>query len=206
MKEEHDYDDRSTKEDDRDARSGNGGAAREYERATENEAQGDGRRASGECHIGGIDRLERAAPCDDRAVHGALHLLDGRLQKEYNTHQDGLLVGLLTLIDGLQATREMTYGHPRRGREHMNPVHQVGFVAVRGRSQRHEGLTRVWSRSGSNGARGSVGTSEGLRQSMLEGKTVLVDQVIVMIAMTSIHAIRTTRAISLHFAQQSDAS
>jgi hypothetical protein len=124
MKEEHAHD----------ARLGNGGAAREYERATDDEAQGDGRRASVECHIGGIDRLERAAPCDDRAVHGALHLLDGRLQKEYNTHQDGLLVGLVTLIDGLQATREMTYGHPRRGREHIIRVHQVGFVAARGRS------------------------------------------------------------------------
>jgi hypothetical protein len=133
-------------------------------------------------------------------VNVALHLLDGRLQKGYNTHQDGLLVGLVTLIDGTQATRGTTYGHLRRGRERIDRVHQVGFVAVRRRSQWHEVLTWVWSRSGSNGARGSVSTSEGLRQSMLKGKTVLVEQVIVTIA------VRTTRAITLHFAQQSDAS
>lgn len=89
-------------------------------------------------------------------VDGALHLLDGRLQKGYNTYQDGLLVGLVTLTDGIQATREMTYGHLRRGRERIDRVHQVGFVAARGRSQWHESLTR----SGSNAARGSVGTSE----------------------------------------------
>jgi hypothetical protein len=106
-------------------------------------------------------------------VDGALHLLDRRLQKGYNTHQDGLLVGLVTLIDGI--------------RESTDRVHQVGFVAARGRSRWHEGLTRVWSWSGSNGARGSVGTSEGLPQSMLEGKTIRVEQIIVTITMTSIH-------------------